>query len=54
MFGIKLKEAGTYYLSSISKIEVIISGGNHEKGNINIYTNILNSDENGMYKFTVK
>ncbi|GEM_PF-4333997 len=51
-FGIKLKEAGTYYLSSGK--DVIISGGDYEKGIIHIYTNIVNSNKNGMYKFTVK
>lgn len=51
-FGIKLKEAGTYYLSSSG--DVLISGGDYEKGIIHFYTNIINSEESGMYKFTVK
>jgi len=57
-FGIKLKERGTYYLSSTnyntqSNGLIQISGGDYSRGIIEIRTRIINSDDKGLYKFVV-
>ena len=57
-FGIQLKERGTFYLSSVSALDsrnnsIIISGGEYNKGFIDISTKIVNADADGFYKFVV-
>lgn len=55
-FGITLKEKGTYYLSSSNTTtngSILITGGDYEFGRIEIRSKIINSNEKGLYMFTV-